>query len=274
MLRTFISPNLVFWLLPWVGALVMWWDERLDVNRRFLLVALSLCSAMAISVGFYFREHYFILLLPVLALLVAVGVSRSLQLLQRDQSLELFLALAVVIVAMIAVGAVLFGNGAIWLTATPKKAVETIYRSSIFGDARDVAALIAKDTEPDARIAVIGSEPEICFYARRRSATGYIYMYPLMEQHSYAAKMQKEMIQQIEAARPEYAVFVNNPLSWLTRSTSEKKLLDWWPQYWEQHYELVRTITTIETQAEGPNGGAPSGVAVPENHLLVLKRKR
>ena len=105
MLKAVIGPNLVFWLLPWVGALMMWWDERLDGRRRFLLTALFLCSAVSITIGFYFRVHYFIQLLPVLALLIAVAVSRSLRLLRGDQSIELFLALAVLVVSVLAAGA-------------------------------------------------------------------------------------------------------------------------------------------------------------------------
>src|ERR1039458_2048426 len=29
-LNAFVGPNLLFWVLPWVGALVMWWESRLD----------------------------------------------------------------------------------------------------------------------------------------------------------------------------------------------------------------------------------------------------
>lgn len=271
MLRTVVGPNLIFWLLPWVGMLMMWWDERLERESRFLLVALFLFSILAISVGFYFREHYFILLLPVLSLLIAVAVSRSLQLLRGDQSIELFLALGVVVVTVLATGAVLFGNGAVWYAASPQKAVERIYRSTIFGDARAAAAIIASDTKPGDRIAVLGSEPEICFYAQRRSAAGHIYTYPLMELHPYAAKMQEDMITQIEKAQPAYVVFVNNPYSWLARPESEKKLLDWWPRYWEQHYALVQTLTT--RQGTDYSAKDPTIAGQSKNFLLVLKRK-
>ncbi len=274
-LRAMVGPNILFWLLPWVGAIMMWWDRRLDANRRFLLTALLVCSLASISVGFYFREHYFILLLPVLALLIAVAVSRSLRLLGRKPSLELFLALAVLVVSALATGAVLIGNGAMWFTLSPQKAVEETYGSTVFGDARAAAAFIATNAAPNARIAVIGSEPEIYFYARRRSATGHIYVYALMERHPYAAKMQAEMIQQIEAARPEYVVFVQNNLSWLRQPDSEKKLLDWWPAYWAANLELVRTINTRQGAAEfdetKPAPETRSGQA--SNYLLVFKRK-
>jgi 4-amino-4-deoxy-L-arabinose transferase-like glycosyltransferase len=271
-LRVLVSPNLVFWLLPWVGALMLWWEERLDRNHRAFLTGWLLFSLASISVGFYFREHYFIQLLPVLAILVAVAVSRSLQLLQRDQSIELFLALGVVVVSGVAVGAVLIGNGAIWFTHAPRKTVETIYRTTLFGDTRDVAEFIRANTSPTDRIAVIGSEPQIYFYSRRRSATGHIYTYALMELHPYAAKMQAEMMEQIEAAAPKQIVYVNNPLSWLMQPESEKKILNWWPQYWEQHYQLLRTIRTRqgldEFRAKDPAPAGSSG-----NYLLLLERK-
>jgi len=272
MLRAIIGPNIVFWLLPWVGALMMWWDERLDGRRRFLLTALFLCSAASISIGFYFREHYFIQLLPVLALLIAVAVSRSIRLLRGDQSIELFLALAVLVVSGLAAGAVLIGNGAIWFAHAPRKAVEEIYGSTVFGDARDAAEFIKANTTPTARIAVIGSEPEIYFYSRRRSATGHIYTYALMERQPHALAMQEEFIREVETNRPEYVVYVNNPFSWLVRAESEKKLLEWWPTYWATNLNLIHTINTRQGTDLADDGTAnKSGTSA--NLVLILARK-
>ena len=245
----------------------------LPIYRRFLITTLFLFSLASISVGFYFRQHYFILMLPVLAVLIGVAVSRSVLLLRGDQSVELFLALGVMMVAVIATGAVLIGNGAVWFTLTPKKAVEDIYGSTVFGDTRDAAELIRANTPPGARIAVIGSEPEIYFYSGRRSATGHIYTYALMELHPYALTMQEEMIRQIEEAKPEYVVFVQNHFSWLTRQESEMKIFTWWQTYWRQNLELVQTITTRQG-AEELSDKTPETAGKSGNFLLVLKRKK
>lgn len=279
MLRAVVGPNLVFWLLPWVGAVMMWWDDRLTVNRRFLLTALGLCSMAAMSVGFYFREHYFILVLPVVSLLIAVAVSRSGDLLarsdklfRRKKGLEVVLALIVVVVAIIATGAVLIGNGAVWFAQAPRRAVESIYFTSLFGDTRDVAAMIQTNTPPAARIAVLGSEPQIYFYAQRRSASSHLYAYPLMETHPYAAKMQDEVIRQIETTRPEYLVYVNNQLSWLIQPNSDRRILDWWPTYWASNYALVTTVSTRQGAAEFAEQ-EPAAAGAGGNYVLVLKRK-
>jgi hypothetical protein len=57
---------------------------------------------------------------------------------------------------------------------------------------------------------VIGSEPEIYFYAYRRSASGYIYMYYLTEPQRFATQMLDEMIREIEQAKPEYILIYRN----------------------------------------------------------------
>jgi hypothetical protein len=201
-------------------------------------------------------------------------VSRSIELLHGDQSIELILALAVLVVSVVSVGAVLIGNGSVWFTMSPRRAVEEIYASSLFGDTRDTAEFIRTNTTPGARIAVIGSEPEICFYARRRSATGHLYTYPLMEQHRYALNMQEEFIREIETNQPAYVVYVNNNLSWLVRPESEKRLFEWWPAYWATNLDLVRTINTRQGLEVREGFSTTAESTDPSNYLLLLKRKR
>jgi len=86
---------------------------------------------------------------------------------------------------------------------------------------------------------VLGSEPELFFYAQRRSATGYIYTYGLVESQPLALQMQKEMIAEIEAAKPKYVVFANVRCSWLTLPESETEIFRWAGDYLDQNYQIV-----------------------------------
>jgi len=271
-LHAILGPDFIFWLLPCVGALMIWWDQRLDGRRRYLLASLFLLSVASISMGSDLREHCLIQLLPILALLIAVAVSRGIELLQGDQSIELFLALAVLVFTALGAGAVLIGHGAIWFALSPRQAVEEIYGTTVFGDARDAAEFIRANATPDARIAVIGHEPEIFFYTRRRSATGHIYTYALMERHPLALAMQDEFIREVESNRPEYVVYVNNQLSWQIQPDSQPKLLEWWPRYWETNLDLIRTLITRQGMEEfRERNPSPAGSA--GNYLVIFKRK-
>src|SRR5947208_15586515 len=91
-----------------------------------------------------------------------------------------------------------------------------IYPTNPFAAAVKIAEYLREHTNPDDTIAVLGSEPEIYFYAQRHSATGYIYTYELMEPQKYARQMQEERIHEIESARPKFrvALVLVNPRRW------------------------------------------------------------
>jgi hypothetical protein len=95
----------------------------------------------------------------------------------------------------------------------------------------EIARYLRDHTGPDDRIAVFGSEPQIYFYADRRSATGYVYTYGLMEPQKYALTMQQEMAREIEQAHPKYLVFVTVPTSWLRAQDSQDYIFQWFKEY-------------------------------------------
>jgi hypothetical protein len=277
-LRTVIGPNVLFWILPWVGATVLWWDWRLKAQNRFLLCALLVCSLASASVGLYFRGHYFIPVLPVLGLLIGVAVSRAVWLLRHDRTLELMLAFPVLLLFIAGIVVPLSGHGALWFAASAQEAGRRVYSTSLLTDAALVADHLRTNTPPDARIAVLGSEPQIYFLSRRRSATGHIYTYALMEPQPYARRMQEEMIAEIERNQPQFVVYVEEPYSWLRRDGSEPRLFDWWSEYWPRELALVKTVpieTEIEDRVEatGANIQIRQGKRIRTGQLLVFQRK-
>src|SRR5207249_11846226 len=95
---------------------------------------------------------------------------------------------------------------------------------------------------PSSTLAILGSEPEIYFYSRCQAVTGFIYTYPLMEEHTYALKLQQQMIDEIERAQPDYVVFVDENTSWLPWPNADRRLFEWWKKYWANNLDLVKTI--------------------------------
>ena len=86
------------------------------------------------------------------------------------------------------------------------------------------------------------NEPELLFYANRKSASGYLYMYPLFEYHPYFEQMTKEYMEQIVTQKPEIFVRTN------IHNTGKNKnnidiVLQWWETY-KLNYELLRVYVT------------------------------
>ncbi len=89
------------------------------------------------------------------------------------------------------------------------------------------------NTDDGDRIVVFGSEPEVYFYSQRRAATGYLYLYPLVERHPYALRMQQEMIREIEAGEPRMLVVVGRVIRGKRRPGVPHLIFDWLEDYQE-----------------------------------------
>ncbi len=224
-----------FWMLAGWG---LWIAIRCRKGRLEMSYATGLLafSFLGLLPGFSFREHYFILLLPALALMVGGALQLSWSAAPRGLGV---------------VPAVLFAGTLIWCVwlqrqilfqLDPARVCATIYRGNPFLESLTVGNYIREHSKPEARVAVIGSEPQIYFYAQRHSATGYIYTYPLMDDRPYAVAMQREMEGEIEAAKPEYVVQVMYKYSWMRRAGSDDSIFRWAGALTRQFYVPVALI--------------------------------
>jgi hypothetical protein len=172
---------------------------------------------------------------------------------------------------------VVFHHRAVFFSLSPDQVCARTYPGNPFVECAQVGRYLREHASPNARIAVLGSEPEILFYARRHSATGYIYMFDFFMPQPYAAAMQREMITQIQEARPEYLVFVKDSLSWDLRGNFDRDfgapVMAWLPKYVGAFYEPVELVI-LEPRVEYCWGReARSRTPQHEPFIGVVKRK-
>jgi len=239
-----VTPvNLTFWIVGGLGLVALWiarWEPRARVFVTGWLVA----SFLAMCPGFYFRQHYFILVLPAVAWLCGVAVESFRRLLRRVVSPAASAALALAVV-LSAIGIYVTTEREYLFTMGARELSRTIFKANPFVEAVEIGKYIRERTDVNDRIAIIGSEPEIYFYADRKSATGYIYTYALMEPQPFARSMQAEMIREIEAAHPLYVVFPWIEASWLAREDSDQGIVTWGRRYVRECYDPVGVADII-----------------------------
>ena len=231
----------LIWLLVLLGLPALWLDQHAR-RRRIFVGMFFIFSVMAICPGFYFRPHYFILLMPASALLAGISIAAVINNSLASRPLILKYGLPLLLAGICVFGSV-YQHRHFLFKMTPIQLSRTVYGLNPFPETLQIAQFIRSNTEANDRIAVLGSEPQIYFYSDRRSASGYVYMYALMENHDYALTMQKEMIQEIESSQPKFIVFVNVSTSWLKSQTSHPLLLNWMQNYQSKNYNLVGLVT-------------------------------
>jgi hypothetical protein len=234
-----LGDGVAFWTIAGLGLLALPLSPRTRAAAPFLLTLL-IASFVGVLPGLTFREHYFILMLPAVAFLFGAAVFVLRQ--RLDPCFPKWATASAIALLLIPLATAIGMEGSFYLWMTPDQACRHVYQENPFIEAVAVADYLRARTNADDTIAVIGSEPEIYFYCRRPSATGFIYMYPLVEKQPYARQFQKQMIQEVEAARPKYVVFVNLKASWLPPPNPDMTVAKWFVDYQAKQLKLVGLV--------------------------------
>lgn len=262
------TPKAISWdFLIWIGAaaglaVTIWKRSRTD----WFVIGFLLAGFFALLPGFYFREHYYLQLLPAVALLFGLAIASA-------WNMSAPWRYSAIAGALVALFLPLLGQRNYFLAPTPTALSREIYGGNPFPEAIEVARYIEANSTPDERVAVLGSEPEIFFYSHRRSATTLIYSYPLMEHHQYAHAMQETMAHEIQETRPKFIVFMNVPTSWLVRPDSDRFIFEWADSYLARNYQLDGIADILASGSEYVWGAAALNYRIRSPYFVNVYRR-
>jgi len=281
------------WLFGIVGLLCIW--KKAAWKGPVELAALMFLAGMAAACpGFYFRNHYFLMAMPGLALLNAAFILTLAKAFKNhfnpsrpssssDKRHSAFRiphsAFIMLCLTTFIIGDLVLNNAGTWFNTAPLQLSRQLYGNNPFPEAVPVAKYLEDHTATADTIAVLGSEPEFFFLAHRHSASGYIYLYSLTEPQPLAPQMQKEFMSQVETNRPKFVVSVNNPVSWysLVMPISfqyASAIQDWWANY-STNYNL---IGAVKIPADKPsqfswNESSLNPADITNDDLLIYRHK-
>ncbi len=272
--RSVAGPAVPIWILAAVGMSAPFWSPGVRRQAPFL-IGLFLCSFLALCPGAYFRPHYFILLLPAAAILVGVAVSSATEEIARTREYS-SLAIIPVLVFAASFGYAVVHQRQSYFSMDPIAVFQTTYPDSPFVPAVRVADYIKENSSETTRIAVVGSEPEIYFYARRHSAIGYLYMYSLVVRQKYTIRMREEMMRELETNRPEYLVYVDVWDSWGERQGGPElaAFLSRLREFMDQSYDKVGVLDIGNMASDVWGDAAKSYQPHSSKMMYVLKRRQ
>jgi hypothetical protein len=216
----------------------------------------ALFSAVGVSASGQFFPHYFQQLLPAIAIAAGIAVKEIYDAPEwgRVPSWIRKTVMGGIAFAPPAAIAVSF-----WFMS-PTDAVRQIFPGNNFDMMPAVAQEIASVTAPDDTVFIFGAEPEILFYAQRRSASRYIFLFPLYGPWEDALERQHQVAQEIREASPAAILFMPNAIFFA--KGNEQYLTRWLQKYLDENYRLHATVSAGET-AEIAIQRAKHGAARP-----------
>jgi hypothetical protein len=266
-----LESNFSILWLSLLGLASAFWKKVVGQEYLFLL-GFFVCSFLAVIPGFYFRPHYFLLWMPALSLLVGASFESLVSYFSFSR-LKISIPVGVLTLAL---AAPIWIQKEFFFTLPLKEATRTVYGMNPFWDSLETAKYIRDHSQKDDKVAILGSEPQIYFYAQRKSATRYIYVYPLMESHPFARDMQTEMIKGIEKNQPKFVVVVNLLGSWVSPRPDLSPLLkDWAEDYLSKEYEISGVVDNLSPEGSISKWGeeAKGYHARSRYNFLIYKRR-
>jgi 4-amino-4-deoxy-L-arabinose transferase-like glycosyltransferase len=232
----------IVWTFAVIGLVALLRSSR--VKAAIFLAGWLITSAMGVSASGYFFPHYFQQLLPPLALAAAAGGER-LAAVKFWKVIPVWGRRATLILVLTALPAIM-----LWpflFIYTPAEAVRKIYPGNFFAEMPEFARGIETVTPPEARVFIFGAEPELLFYAHRRSATRYIFLFPLYGPYDKIREKQLAAAREVEHAAPSTAVYLPNALFFA--AGTDQYFTEWSLSYLRDNFYADTWLTADESGA-------------------------
>jgi hypothetical protein len=236
-----------FWILSIAGLAILGFIKMSAVKKTITGLYIVFAAA-SVCPGFFFRPHYFVLVLPAVGLSGGIFMFYASSWLKERTGIAMFSKMPLVFFLIVVIA--LFKQGTYYyFEVEPETLVRNIYGANPFVESVEIGEYISNNSRPSDKIAIFGSEPQILLYSGRNSATGHIYMYGLMEHQPYNLSMQKEMAAEVEKGKPKFLVFCSMHFSWIKLDDSPNFIFDWYNNYNNQYYDVVGIVDFTDSTA-------------------------
>jgi len=194
-----------------------------------------LFSIVGVVVGGYFREHYFIQILPAVALL-ATGQLVIWSKKWRPRHFRLISSTVIGAIVAVAIWRGFWYYG----PSNSEEKAKKIYGMNPIVESLAVGHYIAEHSKSSDQVFIFGSEPQILYYAARASVNKYFYVYPLMGGYGYLQRQQQVSLDLLNNL-PEFIVAVFIPTSFGV-SNATSPIFSQLFSVLQESYELIAIV--------------------------------
>lgn len=256
-LKSQAHDEALVWLLSAVGLCSLL--ARGQIREWLFLLAWMAASLAGVSASGYYFPHYFQQWLPALCLTAALGAEAfdhaAFLKTSRPWLRRAALLAALTVPVILILCPYLFSY-------RPAEAADKIYPNNHFAEKKILADRLAQITGPNDKVFIFGADPEILFYARRVSATRYIFLFPLYGPYPGAKIKQVATASEIVRNNPAAMLYLPNGLFFAPGSEQ-------FFTRWSQSY--LRNNFRVDTyQAFNRNGDVEIVTDVPHQKPSAL----
>lgn len=263
-----------YWVFAGLGLTALL-TPRLPGRYRLLLAALATVSFLAITPGKRFYVHYWLQLLPALALLVATlfyhlekWVAAAIPRTNWRPAMAGLTAL-LLLIPMARMSPTLFQGD-------HNRILRTLFPGNPFPEDKVLSDFLATKMQPEDEITVLGSEPQYYVYLDKKASSKHFYMAITMRPIPQSESWQQEALDSLISQKPRFIVFNFVEYSWMPKKDSKMILYDGSYRYAREHYRPVAwadMVSLSETKFILKEPEALTYKPVGQRYVTVYERR-
>jgi hypothetical protein len=227
---SYLLKFLQYWWILLFLLIPLFFKKTKNILPYCALLIISLLTVFSSPIG-----HYYLLLMPFLALFFGALFASGLELLKNDRQKILAISFVLPIIILFMIGP--FQEQ---FSLSPPELSTWIYgTANPFNESKIVGSHLAQITNPNDFVFVAGSEPQIYYYAQRKSATRFVITYPLNIPTPYREQYQREIIAELEKNPPQAIVVSERALSDLWNENSPQFFIKYLNNLLAKNYKIM-----------------------------------
>lgn len=224
------------WYLGLAGIVLVWFDQ-FKIQEKVFTLLLFVTGFLALSIGFHYYPHYFVVLLPAICLGFALSLHSVVNLADRFNFSKTISYSVMSLIALFVLFKAYKPAKDYYFKTDKTTILRNVYGTNPFAEAYVFGNRIEKMSNKGDSILVLGSEPEILFYAKLPSIVEHVHYYQLVDGGTQNDSLQTALIQKAERIMPRFVVFSRIGYSWLNNDP-EGKLFKWINPFLGENYQL------------------------------------
>lgn len=268
------QDNSLFIVIAGIGLVIVF-ASQLSLIKKLFIGGLTVFSFLSIVPGFWFYNHYFLLLMPSLALCIAAFFYTANEFLSKQINATVASAISLALF-----GFVLLQNMNVnreyFFNPNYTEILRQVYGMNPFPEAWEVSSVVKERTNEGDVVGVLGGEPEVFIYTGRRGPSSHDMAILLYGGSGIrTTEWQKGYIADVEKSKPKYFICFNNPIS-LMRWRTDTSLFTWFDKYMFDNYKLegiADMVGPFDTRYVWDNAVNNYQVQSKEGAVYVFRRK-
>lgn len=248
-LKAITADYKFFWVHAFLalGVILL---KNIPLRLKISGVALLFFSCATIFPGYYFYGHYWIQILPGLAIMAGLTFYGLSSLLTNTFGIKWKnLRLAYVLLFVALTLSHINSRKDYYFNPNYDRILRSVYGNNPFPETRAIANWLNANTKPEDQVVAMGSEPELYFYIGKNCPSRHAYFAALVDSTAEHKQFQKEFIADVENAKPKYFIFYNHQISLFVQRGSDQYIFQWYNKYVTENYNLIGLVDMVDGYA-------------------------